>query len=190
MKQLTMDELLFPQPKKINNESAILEWLKDKSKDYKLLYLNKKTFYDEVESFEISIKDIEDMVKTKTFHFANLSKDIYIWSYSYIDDHWSYDKPKKVYIRAYQVKDRVLLEHHGTDNFTDDIRFPAMEISMYDKYFYPIHFSNREDFIMNDLGFKEIGSNIETFKKHERLFCTVQVTFDELVEYLKGENDE
>lgn len=185
MEQMNMDDLLFPKPKKIDNSKLFEEWLKTTTNDCKMLYFKHKWIYDTRYNFKKAIKEIEEIADSKTFHFGNLNKDIYIWSYSYIDDHWSYDKPKRVYFRAYQVRDRILVEYPTVDDFTDDIRFPAMEINMYDKDFNPIHFSNREDFIMEDLGFKEIGENIETFKKYERSFATVQVKFSELVEYLK-----
>jgi len=111
---------------------------------------------------------------TKTYHFANLTKDIYIYSY--------YDRG--YYYRCYQVKDRILVENIHAKQFNEDVYFPAMCLKMLNINGMPIHFSNRTDFIMNDLGFDKIGViRSDLFKRRD--FSTLKVRFQDLINYLK-----
>lgn len=115
-----------------------------------------------------------ELAKTFTYHFANMKKDIYIASFN----------DGEYYFRVYQVKDRVLIENINAKNITDDIYFPAMCLKMLNTNGYPIHFSNREDFIMNDLGFKNIGVlRSDIFKTRD--FCTLKASWQVLTDYLK-----
>jgi hypothetical protein len=161
------------------------------AKEQQELIISKDTLVDSLNSREANIVHnahlcysnnleeykslIVNLSKTKTYHFSNMKKNIYI--YSFHND--------EKYYRCYQVKDRILVETSGVDKFTDEVVFPAMCLQMLDIEGKPIHFSNREDFIMKDLGFEKIGKLRCNGLFKKRLFSTIKSTYEELVEYLK-----
>jgi len=126
-------------------------------------------------------KNVLEVANSYTYHFGNTKDNIYIGSFKVC-----YENDKPSYNRLYYKNKKYLLEvnmHHK--NITDDIYFPAMCIKIFDNTGTPINFGERENFIMNDLGFAEIGTlRSDIFKVKE--FCTLKVTWDELINYLKG----
>ena len=117
-----------------------------------------------------------ELAQSFTYHFTNMNKDVYIGSFKLNDE----------YFRVFQVKERILVQTYSVKNITDDIYFPAMTIKMFDLKGNEIDFNNREDFIMNDLGFEKIGVIREKIFKNNRDFATLKSTWQDLINYLQG----
>jgi len=189
IEQLTLFDLGLKTEYEIDEElyqnqiEILNNWVFNQSKEIKLIYyaiypvnyLIKNNLKSQMQTYKDSLTRIADSL---TYHFANLAKDIYIYSF----------KVTNGYYRCYQVKGRILVENHSCNSITDEIYFPAMCIKMFDNTGNPIHFSNRDDFVMNDLGFAKIGQIRDPIFK-ERCFATLKVTWWELVDYLGGKND-
>jgi len=144
----------------------IEEWLKDKKPEMKMFFKIKSYSYIYM-GFDKAKEKLLNVFETKSYHFANMPKEIYFYSL----------KDEGVYYRFYQVKNRILAENTSVIKFTDNVRFAAMTIQMFDSKGEDIHFSNRESFIMKDLDFENI--------KDSKEFYNTEIKYTDLIKHLK-----
>lgn len=189
MEQISMFEFIEDEytrlvKEELENTIEIAYWLNsfDEPDDYYMNCLVHLVHYSGLSNWAfnnryMSIKDYKKLVikiaQTHTFHFANMDKDIYISSF----------KINEFYYRIFHIKDMILVSDIHLNKFSDEIIFPAMTIHMFNSKGYPISFENREKFIMDYMGFKEIGVIRDKIFKNMRDFTTIKATWKELLVY-------
>ena len=137
-------------------------------------------------------KELTEMIETQTYHYYSLKTGNHdVISSVQID--------KGSYVVFFRIGDQTLMMTNSYNSSRGDnvekqmnkllrepIRFPTSCINMFDNEGNALHFNTRESFIMERLGFAEIGKLNEVFKAEKtRLFCTVEATMIEITEFLK-----
>jgi len=127
------------------------------------------------------IKQLETMARSKILHYYTMTDgdNDEIYSVETLDGDRRY--------LVFRIGNMILFSTFPYDDpLKVKVRFPTSCIEMFDANGNSINFNNREDFIMNKLGYKSIGQINKTFT--ERMFCTVEANVYEICNYLKRDN--
>jgi hypothetical protein len=198
MEQLSLMDELFPQPKIPNCYLDFVQWLKD-GKDFENQFMHQDAlmFFNscmpKIDFFYKKLgkekKDMMDIMNSKCYHHFqdnnNTIKSIYSFTRRFRYSDTPKGKFETEYIRVFRVGDRQLLQTHGAKDRFEEVYFPASTIAMLDSKGKEIHFNNRDDFIMKDLGFEHHGIVREKIFGNMRNFATLKSTINNIINYWK-----
>lgn len=183
--QLNFMDQLFPEAKIVLQKKYDLEerkrlyeeWLQTAPREEKMIFQTFRGSWVYLTRFEKGLKEITKIAKTLKYHYGNMSKDNYIYSFKFDD---------LDYKLVFQMGEEIIfLETRFKNVFEEQIRFPAMCMSYYNLQGNKIDFRIRDNFILEKLGYKN-ARKCEWSTNEKKDFSNTEWTLTEIIEYLDG----